>query len=109
MRRESFRIETPRVRPLVFYGRLPGNVGLSRAEAHYHWRATVSRSCSGREGNAALKKHGLTPSAVSTVARNSLEVQAAVDSIGKTTPQAVVMAHIDWRTGEAACPGILAP
>ncbi len=41
--------------------------------------------------NAALKKHGLTPSAVSTVARNSLEVQAAVDSIGKTTPQAVVM------------------
>ena len=27
-RRESFRIETPRVRPLVFYGRLPGNVGL---------------------------------------------------------------------------------
>lgn len=40
---------------------------------------------------AALKKHGLAPSAVGTVARNSLDVKAAVDSIGKTSPQAVVM------------------
>jgi branched-chain amino acid transport system substrate-binding protein len=47
---------------------------------------------SGLEGvTAALKKHNLTPSAVGTVERNSLDVDAAVKAIAKTTPQAVVM------------------
>lgn len=40
---------------------------------------------------AALKKHNLTPSAVGTVERNSLNVNAAVQSIAKGNPQAVVM------------------
>ncbi len=40
---------------------------------------------------AALKKHNLTPSAVGTVERNSLNVNAAVQSIAKSNPQAVVM------------------
>lgn len=40
---------------------------------------------------AALKKHNLAPSAVGTVERNSLNVNAAVQSIAKSNPQAVVM------------------
>ena len=40
---------------------------------------------------AALKKHNLTPSAVGTIERNSLDVNAAVQSIAKSNPQAVVM------------------
>jgi len=40
---------------------------------------------------AALKKHKLAPSAVGTVERNSLNVDAAVQSIAKANPQAVVM------------------
>ena len=40
---------------------------------------------------AALKKHDLAPSAVGTVERNSLDVAAAVKSIAKVHPQAVVM------------------
>lgn len=40
---------------------------------------------------AALKKHNLTPSAVATVERNSLDVTQAVQTMAKTSPQAVVM------------------
>lgn len=47
---------------------------------------------SGLDGvTAALKKHGLTPSAVGTVERNSLDVSKATESIAKTDPQAVIM------------------
>lgn len=47
---------------------------------------------SGLEGvTAALKKHNLAPSAVGTVERNSVDVSKAVESIGKATPQAVIM------------------
>ena len=47
---------------------------------------------SGLDGvTLALKKHGLTPSAVGTVERNAIEVAKAVESIGKVSPQAVIM------------------
>jgi branched-chain amino acid transport system substrate-binding protein len=47
---------------------------------------------SGLEGvTASLKKHNLAPSAVATVERNSVDVVAAVDTIAKAKPQAVVM------------------
>ena len=47
---------------------------------------------SGLDGvTLALKKHGLTPSAVGTVERNAIDVTKAVESIGKVTPQAVIM------------------
>lgn len=47
---------------------------------------------SGLDGvTSALKKHNITPSAVGTVERNSLDVDAAVKAIAKTNPQAVVM------------------
>ncbi|MBI2306463.1 MAG: ABC transporter substrate-binding protein [Rhodocyclales bacterium] len=47
---------------------------------------------SGLEGvTAALKKHNVTPSAVGTVERNSLDVDTAVRAIAKVAPQAVVM------------------
>ena len=47
---------------------------------------------SGLDGvTQALKKHNLTPSAVSTVERNSVDVAKAVESIAKTNPQAVIM------------------
>lgn len=47
---------------------------------------------SGLDGvTAALKKHNLAPSAVGTVERNSIDVDKAVESIAKATPQAVVM------------------
>lgn len=47
---------------------------------------------SGLEGvKSALKKHNLEPSAVGTVERNSLDVDAAVKQIAKAAPQAVVM------------------
>ncbi len=47
---------------------------------------------SGLEGvKLALKKHNIEPSAVGTVERNSLDVDAAVKAISKVTPQAVVM------------------
>ncbi len=47
---------------------------------------------SGLEGvTASLKKHNLAPSAVATVERNSTDVAAAVDTIAKSKPQAVVM------------------
>jgi ABC-type branched-subunit amino acid transport system substrate-binding protein len=47
---------------------------------------------SGLDGaTASLKKHGLAPSAVGTVERNSLDVDAAVKTIAASNPQAVVM------------------
>ena len=47
---------------------------------------------SGLEGiKAALKKHNLEPAAVGTVERNSLDVDGAVEAIGKVKPQAVIM------------------
>lgn len=47
---------------------------------------------SGLDGvTAALKKHNLSPSAVGTVDRNSLDVAKAVESIAKASPQAVIM------------------
>jgi ABC-type branched-subunit amino acid transport system substrate-binding protein len=47
---------------------------------------------SGLEGvTNALKRANLAPIAVGTVERNSLDVAKAVESISKTTPQAVVM------------------
>ncbi|KXB30232.1 ABC transporter permease [Dechloromonas denitrificans] len=47
---------------------------------------------SGLDGvSAALKKHGLTPSAVGTVERNSLDISKALDPISKANPQAVIM------------------
>jgi len=47
---------------------------------------------SGLDGvTAALKKNNLAPSAVATVERNSVDVAKAVETIAKTTPQAVVM------------------
>jgi branched-chain amino acid transport system substrate-binding protein len=46
----------------------------------------------GLEGvTAALKKYNLSPSAIGTVERNSLDVSSAVQSISKANPQAVVM------------------
>jgi ABC-type branched-subunit amino acid transport system substrate-binding protein len=41
--------------------------------------------------SAALKKHNLSPSAIGTVERNSLDVSSAVQAISKANPQAVVM------------------
>lgn len=47
---------------------------------------------SGLDGvTAALKKHNLTPSAVGTVERNSIDVSKAIEPITKANPQAVVM------------------
>jgi len=47
---------------------------------------------SGLDGvTLALKKHSLTPSAIGTVERNAVDVTKAVESIGKVTPQAVIM------------------
>lgn len=47
---------------------------------------------SGLEGvTAALKKHNLTPSAVGTVERNSVDVSKALGPIATANPQAVVM------------------
>lgn len=47
---------------------------------------------SGLEGvTAALKKHKLTPSAVGTVERNSVDVSKALGPIATANPQAVVM------------------
>lgn len=47
---------------------------------------------SGLDGvTLALKKHNLTPSAVGTVERNSVDVAKAVAPIAKANPQAVVM------------------
>ena len=47
---------------------------------------------SGLEGAvAAMKKHGLSPSAVATVERNSVDVAKAVETITKVNPQAVIM------------------
>ncbi len=47
---------------------------------------------SGLEGvSSALRKNNLTPVAVGTVERNSLDVAKAVESIGKANPQAVIM------------------
>jgi ABC-type branched-subunit amino acid transport system substrate-binding protein len=47
---------------------------------------------SGLEGvTAALKKHNLTPSAVGTVERNSIDVAKALEPITKANPQAVIM------------------
>jgi len=40
---------------------------------------------------AALKQHGQAPSAVATVERNSVDVSAAVQTIAKVSPQAVIM------------------
>lgn len=56
---------------------------------------------SGLDGvTAALKKHGLAPSAVGTVERNSLDVAKAVESIAKVTPQAVIMVTLYKPTAE---------
>ena len=47
---------------------------------------------SGLDGvTSALKKHNLAPAAVATVERNSLEVDGAVKTIAKSSPQAVIM------------------
>lgn len=47
---------------------------------------------SGLEGvTNALKKHNLAPSVAATVERNSVDVAAAVDTIAKSKPQAVIM------------------
>jgi ABC-type branched-subunit amino acid transport system substrate-binding protein len=47
---------------------------------------------SGLDGvTAALKKNNLAPSSVGTVERNSVDVAKAVETIAKTSPQAVVM------------------
>lgn len=47
---------------------------------------------SGLEGiTTALKKHNLTPSAVGTVERNSVDVSKALEPIAKANPQAVIM------------------
>lgn len=47
---------------------------------------------SGLDGvTAALKKHNLTPSAVSTIERNSVDVSKSIEPIVKANPQAVVM------------------
>lgn len=47
---------------------------------------------SGLDGvTTALKKHNLAPTAAATVERNSLDVNAAVEAIAKSKPQAVVM------------------
>lgn len=47
---------------------------------------------SGLDGvTTALKKHNISPSAVATVERNSLDIGKAVDTIAKANPQAVVM------------------
>lgn len=47
---------------------------------------------SGLDGvTRALKKHNLTPSAVGTVERNSIDVAKAVEPIAKANPQAVIM------------------
>jgi branched-chain amino acid transport system substrate-binding protein len=55
---------------------------------------------SGLEGvTTALKKHDLTPSAVGTVERNSIDVNNAVKSISKASPQAVVMVTLYKPTG----------
>lgn len=43
---------------------------------------------------AAMKKFNMTPSAVGTVERNSLDVAAAVEAIAKVRPQAVVMVSL---------------
>ena len=54
---------------------------------------------SGLDGvTAALKKHNLTPSAVGTVERNSIDVAKAVESISKNTPQAVIMVTLSKPT-----------
>ncbi len=46
----------------------------------------------GLEGvNRALKKRGLTPVAIATVERNSVDVAAAVDALGKTDAQTIIM------------------
>lgn len=56
---------------------------------------------SGLDGvTAALKKHGLAPSAVGTVERNSLDVAKAVEAISKVTPQAVIMVTLYKPTAE---------
>jgi ABC-type branched-subunit amino acid transport system substrate-binding protein len=54
---------------------------------------------SGLDGvTAALKKHNMTPSAVGTVERNSVDVTKAVESISKNTPQAVIMVTLSKPT-----------
>ena len=56
---------------------------------------------SGLEGvSAALKKHGMAPSATGTVERNSTDVSAAVQAIAKVRPQAVVMVSLYKPTAE---------
>lgn len=56
---------------------------------------------SGLDGvSSALKKHGLSPSAVGTVERNSLDVSKAVQTIAKADPQAVVMVTLYKPTAE---------
>lgn len=49
---------------------------------------------------AALKKHNQAPSAIATVERNSLDVSQAVQTISKTSPQAVVMVTLYKPTAE---------
>ncbi|MGE5652166.1 MAG: ABC transporter substrate-binding protein [Bacillota bacterium] len=50
---------------------------------------------SGLDGvTATLKKHGLAPTALGTVERNSTDVGAAVQAISKVQPQAVIMVSL---------------
>ncbi len=56
---------------------------------------------SGLEGiTQAMKHHNLSPSAVATVERNSLNVGAAVKTIAKANPQAVIMVTLYKPTAE---------
>lgn len=56
---------------------------------------------SGLEGVVTtLKKHGLAPSALGTVERNSTDVSAAVQAIARVRPQAVIMVSLYKPTAE---------
>lgn len=56
---------------------------------------------SGLEGaTAAMEKFGLKPAAVASIPRNSIAAQAAVDTISKASPQAVIMVTLYKPTAE---------
>lgn len=65
------------------------SVGISRIAVFYQ---NDGFGKSGLEGvTAALRKHQLEPVAVGTVERNSVDVTRAVESIARSSPQAVIM------------------
>lgn len=56
---------------------------------------------SGLDGaTAAMEKFGLKPAAVASIPRNSVAAQAAVDTIAKANPQAVIMVTLYKPTAE---------